>query len=154
GDRYYFYNLCKIGTGMLSVTNSTISNGGDYGILIANSSEVHTVSNNTISSNGYYGINCYNSSPVIQGNDIYSNNVGLYCASEANPVIGGSVANRNSIHNNSAYGVQNVNTSLRINAQYNWWGDASGPYHTTTNSSGLGNKVGDYVDYSNYCTSP
>ncbi|MDD3363842.1 MAG: S-layer homology domain-containing protein, partial [Syntrophomonas sp.] len=104
GDRYYFYNLCKIGTGMLSVTNSTISNGGDYGILIANSSEVHTVSNNTISSNAYYGLYIYNSpaAHTITGNTINNNgDIGIYINASA----GVNTITTNNINHNGGYGM-------------------------------------------------
>ena len=34
-----------------------------------------------------------------------------------------------------------------LDAEYNWWGDASGPYHPTTNPGGTGGAVSDNVDY-------
>jgi parallel beta-helix repeat protein len=39
-------------------------------------------------------------------------------------------------------------------ARYNWWGDASGPYHPTLNPSGLGDTVSDYVDFDPWLTGP
>ena len=32
-------------------------------------------------------------------------------------------------------------------AENNYWGDPSGPYHPTTNPNGKGDAVSDYVDY-------
>ncbi|HKJ27974.1 MAG TPA: sortase [Anaerolineales bacterium] len=52
----------------------------------------------------------------------------------------------NSIYNNSTFGVSNTTLSL-INAENNWWGDASGPYHATTNPTGTGDTVSDNVDF-------
>jgi hypothetical protein len=34
-----------------------------------------------------------------------------------------------------------------LDARYNWWGDATGPYHPTLNPTGLGNKVSDNVSF-------
>ncbi|MBI4753389.1 hypothetical protein HY793_03320 [Candidatus Desantisbacteria bacterium] len=37
-----------------------------------------------------------------------------------------------------------------ISATYNWWGASSGPYHGTSNPTGLGDKVSDWVEYKPY----
>ena len=34
-----------------------------------------------------------------------------------------------------------------VDARNNWWGDASGPYHPTLNSGGLGDEVSNNVDF-------
>jgi hypothetical protein len=34
-----------------------------------------------------------------------------------------------------------------VEARFNWWGDASGPYHPVLNPTGLGDEVGDHVDF-------
>jgi hypothetical protein len=39
------------------------------------------------------------------------------------------------------------NTTTTVDAELNWWGDASGPTHATANPSGTGDKVSDYVDF-------
>ena len=41
-----------------------------------------------------------------------------------------------------------------VDATNNWWGDATGPYHPTTNSSGTGNEVSDNVDYDPWLQAP
>ncbi|PKL48086.1 MAG: hypothetical protein CVV39_04885 [Planctomycetes bacterium HGW-Planctomycetes-1] len=38
--------------------------------------------------------------------------------------------------------------SVEINAEYNSWGDASGPYNSASNPDGMGDAVSDNVDYS------
>jgi len=54
---------------------------------------------------------------------------------------------RNSIHDNTNYGARSVGTPvMTMNAEDNWWGDDSGPYHST-NPTGVGNKVSDNVDF-------
>lgn len=53
---------------------------------------------------------------------------------------------RNRIFGNSSYGISNASSGATIDAILNYWGDKSGPYHST-NSSGLGNSVSDKVDF-------
>jgi hypothetical protein len=55
------------------------------------------------------------------------------------------------IHDNS-YGVLNT-TSDPITAEYNYWGDPSGPYNTTSNPTGTGNPVTDNVDFTHWLSS-
>jgi parallel beta-helix repeat protein len=52
--------------------------------------------------------------------------------------------NYNKIHGNGLYGVINGNSEL-VDATYNWWGFASGPYHVPLNLGGEGNAVSDNV---------
>ena len=59
----------------------------------------------------------------------------------------GTVANRNSFTNCSSYGILSEATSPNVDGRYNWWGDATGPYHPTLNSGGLGTRVSDYVTF-------
>lgn len=54
---------------------------------------------------------------------------------------------------NSDYGVLN-NNSIDVDARNNWWGDASGPFHTTENPEGLGDAVSDGVLFEPWRTSP
>ena len=84
---------------------------------------------------------------VITKNHIQSNGVGVYATNNANPVIGGSLGNANSIDANTSFGVQNTTTSFNVNALYNWWGSPSGPHHVTLNPAGLGDNVSSYVDF-------
>lgn len=92
---------------------------------------------------------------------------------------GGNIMIENSqIHNNNLYGLTNTtgmatihNSSLSghgtfalwnklttpLDATNNYWGDSSGPYHSTLNPGGLGDKVSDSVLFDPwlyfYCTS-
>jgi hypothetical protein len=50
--------------------------------------------------------------------------------------------------------VNNHNPDILVNAENNWWGDVSGPYHPTENPDGLGNPVSDYVDFIPWLTEP
>ncbi|MHC4359935.1 MAG: filamentous hemagglutinin N-terminal domain-containing protein [Planctomycetota bacterium] len=44
--------------------------------------------------------------------------------------------------------VSNSGALAMLDAEGNWWGDATGPYNLTTNPSALGDAVSDNVDYS------
>ena len=57
-----------------------------------------------------------------------------------------SQINWNNITNND-YGLENVDDTQIVDAECNWWGDMSGPYHPTTNPAGTGDAVSAYVDY-------
>jgi len=41
-----------------------------------------------------------------------------------------------------------------VNATYNWWGDASGPYHSVNNPAGTGDNVTDNVLFEPWLTEP
>jgi len=59
------------------------------------------------------------------------------------------------ISGNVSYGINNIVDSNIVNAEYNWWGDITGPYDGSDdrgtggyyNPDGLGDQVSDYVDY-------
>lgn len=57
----------------------------------------------------------------------------------------------NTITENTNYGVSNNDGSI-LNADNNWWGDASGPYHPSANPSGQGDNVSGNVDFKPWFT--
>jgi hypothetical protein len=59
----------------------------------------------------------------------------------------------NAIVDNDEFGLQNVDETVMAIAQCNWWGDATGPTHSS-NPDGLGDEVSDYVDFDPWLTSP
>jgi len=63
-----------------------------------------------------------------------------------------ATVNHNDIFDNG-YGMSSGFMAGLINAKNNWWGDATGPYHTT-NPDGLGDTVSDYVDFTPWVTKP
>lgn len=93
------------------------------------------------------------STPQIFKNSITGNGVGIYATSSANPVIGGTLGNGNNLYNNTTWSVQNATSASppQINARFNYWGGAAGPYHASTNTGGNQNsKVTDNVDYADW----
>ena len=58
------------------------------------------------------------------------------------------------ISGNTVYGIINGNPTYVIVAENNWWGHATGPYHPTLNPGGMGDTVGDYVDFNPWLIAP
>lgn len=133
-----------------TLTNNTANWGGGIVCLMDCSA---TIRNNTISNNESTlsggGIACYDASPIIDSNTISENiGDGVYCEYGSNPVI-----YYNDIIDNPGYAVFNADPDITINADSNWWGDATGPYHAT-NPGGLGDTVSDYVSFTPWLTEP
>jgi len=76
----------------------------------------------------------------ITGSNISDNEVGIMVYTDWAHEI-----HFNNIVNND-YGVVNEGGETP-DATYNWWGDASGPFHPTDNPGGSGNPVSDNVDF-------
>ncbi|MDD3642813.1 MAG: FlgD immunoglobulin-like domain containing protein, partial [Candidatus Krumholzibacteria bacterium] len=64
------------------------------------------------------------------------------------------VANYNYIGCGNTYGIRSNADYLTVDGTYNWWGDASGPYHATLNPAGTGDDVSDYVDFDPWLGAP
>ncbi len=141
-------------TSLTSIINNTITSnnaerGGGMYFTQYDSSIVtgNIITGNTANWGG--GISCKTGSvPNITYCSISDNDGdGVYCWDYGTPLI-----NYNNIENNAGYGVRNMSYVL-INAENNWWGDASGPYHSS-NPGGLGDTVSDYVDYDPWLDEP
>ncbi|MDL1982891.1 MAG: right-handed parallel beta-helix repeat-containing protein [Deltaproteobacteria bacterium] len=116
-----------------------------YGVRTSNASP--GISHSTLKSNTY-GVYCQsNASPEIKGCKMTLNDYGVYSISDSEPIISGDSAGVNIISGNKTYGVYNADSTVAINAQYNYWGNASGPSHPTSNPDGRGDWVSDYVNY-------
>jgi hypothetical protein len=144
--------------------NSTIeyAGNGNYGNIWCDGASP-TIRNCTIRHSANFGIKIEHadSTPEISQCTIISNDVGIYCAINSDPIIGGAPGNGNIIEGNTTFGVQNVSSGVVIDATYNWWGDVSGPYDSSgtievppcsdsadnLNTDGLGDNVSNYVDY-------
>lgn len=115
----------------MSIWNNTITaNEAQFGggISVLHSlGQLVIINNNTVSANDSDGIFCDNGEPVIQNNNITGN---------------------------VRYGVHNVWSGATVNAENNWWGDSTGPYHPTLNPGGMGDTVSDYVDFEPWLHNP
>ncbi len=52
------------------------------------------------------------------------------------------------------YAINNFSTDFIVDARKNFWGDASGPRHATSNPTGLGEKISGLVDFEPWCKNP
>lgn len=96
-----------------------------------------------------FGVDIGESTTNITYNTIANNAYGV-----SNWQSGPTVINHNNIYDNSSWGVYNDDCSVTIDAENNYWGDASGPYHPTGNPDGLGDAVSDCVDFIPWLTEP
>ena len=123
-----YYGLSLRSSNGNKVMNSTLSKNNGNGILLKDSAN-NTFSNNTITNNKI--------------------GIRLLAPSKDN------VAYENSIHDNRIYGIDaSGNGGYDIDARNNWWGDESGPYHSSENQKGKGDNVTDYVKFDPWIGKP
>jgi hypothetical protein len=118
------------------------------------------------------GIYCYQTVAEIKRNEIHGNHAGergggvfvsaaevlvtdngIY--SNVSDSLGGGVYvdfawctfNSNSIVDNGNGGMYSTYSDDSTDAESNWWGDSTGPYHPTLNPSGAGDTVSDFIDF-------
>jgi parallel beta-helix repeat protein len=122
-----------------TIENNIISANSENGIYLQSSEGqyVNSISilSNTLSTN-LRGIYVYGQVTTnIAQNSISYNDVGVYFQNATSVLP---------IQFNDVYGNicgMNVSASDTIDANYNYWGDAQGPYHPTLNPEGKGNSV-------------
>lgn len=126
-----------------TVDSCTISNNTTGGVLIGVNSTA-TITNSAVDSNGI-GIFISNSAaPTITKNYIRRNNVGIQFTGvgATQPTI-----TQDTIINNITWGFLNTSTSTTVLARRNYWGSDAGPYNSSNNPTGLGDKVSNLVDF-------
>jgi hypothetical protein len=107
--------------------------------------------NCVISENSLHGIFChYWTSPTFDSCEILSNTGdGI----QFNYLHDAYIHHCN-IADNTGYGIWNFLDSIWVNAEENWWGDATGPFHPDSNPGGQGDSVSDYVDFIPWLSAP
>ena len=132
GIQFWYYNDHYI------IKNNVIMNNREDGIWNYYNFYI-AIENNTITNNSYGIYNIYWSYDVaIENNTITNNSYGIY-SEDGNKMV----VYRNKFSNNAEYGIYNGG-SIIIDAECNWWGDASGP---GDKGPGSGDNVTLYVDY-------
>jgi len=154
GSSLYALNPKSYGYGVVifgASSGVTIDNqevtGLPNGIVLSSASGV-TVENSKIHGNTFRGVRLSGTSLENQiiGNEIYNNDKGVLLTST---VGSGNSMEFNSIHGNTSLGAENLTGN--INAEKNWWGNATGPENATLNSSGQGDLASDNIDFSPFC---
>lgn len=121
----------------LTIQDNRIYNNKKFGIYMGPMNTNHTISGNEIYGNSWDGI---------QIDLVETYHGGL---NPAYDIAFGITPGGNDIYNNGK-GINIVGTptnNFTLEALENWWGNASGPYHATTNITGTGNEVSDFVNY-------
>ncbi len=86
----------------------------------------------------------------VQGNASGAGKTGHLCVEAHNNDLFGAKASQNGIENNNLNGYSPALPDCAapaFDATHNYWGAASGPYHPTLNSAGLGSRVSDRVAF-------
>jgi len=144
----YLYSSSGVGVGYaysyvydVTVLSNDFSSNGENGMLAESKNHYEQsmfdleILENNVSANAQKGI-CIGGGldSKIAGNAISYNMYGVYYAVTQN-----NKADSNNIHENT-YGM-NVTDGATVDAEYNYWGDPSGPYHEALNPDGKGNSV-------------
>lgn len=117
-----------------TITGNTIANRNKAGLRIGSS----------------YGDKLTIQNLTVTHNDIINNDEdGVYINGDVE-WVSGNVINNNNIYGNIIYGINNAGAEV-IDAENNWWGDASGPY-VSTNAAATGDAVTTTVDYRPWLT--
>jgi pimeloyl-ACP methyl ester carboxylesterase len=158
-----------VNNGNLSISNSFVGSGST-GIRIFNGSA--TIENVLIKDNDSVAISVDGGSAVIKNSIIENNDYGIVVCGGFLADISATVErniirnnnygvftcgnyislSQNSISGNNLYGLYN-SSFAEVNAENNWWGDASGPYNLFNNINGSGNKVSNFIDFEPWLTS-
>jgi hypothetical protein len=156
-------NGITVNGGSATIENNEITNNTVSGVSIAGGSLV-TVQNNAISSDedGIVLTGDLTGNINIVQNNISLNNYGFHVTTSTSTYItrnyisnnikgifyetgNGHEAHFNDIYNNTMGMDVSPSVSLDencVNATYNYWGDESGPFHSSLNPYGKGNEVG------------
>ncbi len=143
---FYMSSEISVSFNMFEGNNAASSSRTALMLYMCSDSDVH---NNTFFRNGY-GISLLDANNTrIRHNAIYENRAGIVIGRtyQGYTVVDLKV-NYNNIYDNKELGMNaSVHAGAVIDATYNWWGDGSGPYHSTNNSGGKGDNVTDHLDF-------
>jgi hypothetical protein len=137
----------------ITITNNDIS-GGYNGIQLSNAASGSVVDGNNIHDNRYWGLSILASvtDVTVQNNQLsYNPYCGVIVWGDGEG--SGIHINCNEITGNGIYGVESKRTTSNVDATQNWWGDVSGPTHSS-NSGGNGDAVSDNVDFDPWSFTP
>ncbi len=148
------------GDNRVTIQNNTISSNTNDILLTGNSTTGVSITENIVMSNTKNGIQLdaknYNNL-VILNNILSANHNGFYVSGQASTYITTNSVSYNTIgifyekgmdhvaYYNDIYGNEygmDISYNATVNAEYNYWGHESGPYHISLNPAGKGNPVG------------
>lgn len=125
------------GTNFVITGNPNIANFVGNGVYIPTGITGSVLKNMEIY-NSQYGIQTQSELDA-DNLDIHDNGSGVITSTTDLSTVH---VNYSKIYSNISYGVVVGGGSNQVDAEYNYWGDATGPYHDTDNSNGNGDSVG------------
>ncbi len=137
-------NGCEYNT----FTNDTANLNTRHGIHLIGLNDNIVLTGNTFDGNLITGIKLQDivTNLTIRGNNITNNPTGINIDASVTGIATWTVTNNN-IAGNTTGVTNNTGAKTLVNAEYNWWGSNTGPYHATLNPTGGGNAVSDNVDF-------
>jgi len=115
-----------------------------------------TIDTSNIHDNGYAGVDQSFGITNITDSDIHDNNIGISSGFDGTVSVHGSSIHGNGlgISKSVTYDINNnpIDTGNAVDARNNWWGNVTGPVHTS-NPSGTGDGVDDLVTFVPFLTS-
>lgn len=158
GGGIFWYNEWGIEVKGNAITDNHASCGGGIFCFYA---EGCIMSDNAITANSADsvggGIYLLEYTGYVTYNTIANNNAGIqgdgiYCDGYGGPYP--MTFNYNNIYDNGCGLYNALISQTQIDAEYNWWGDLTGPYHPILNPYGQGDTVSDSVDFTPWLTEP
>jgi hypothetical protein len=137
-----------VGDSQLGVTRTLFTGNGndnlDYGLYVTGDSDVAII-HSTFDGNTGSGVG-------VNGGDVYAyfsdftgnGKDGVFILPNADDPTVLSLCS--SYYDNTGMGINNELDTIEVEAYRNWWGDPSGPTHTT-NPGGTGEEISDHVLY-------
>jgi hypothetical protein len=97
-----------------------------------------------------------NASPTIWNSTVaYGAQAGIYAQGATPTLTCNNIQDNGALSNGILYwGLYNATTNVTVTAKNQWWGGASGPYHSSLNPTGSGNAVSNGVDFIPWRTTP
>jgi len=149
------------GTNQATIQDNTLRSNSKGVLLTGNSTLGVNIIRNIVLSNNqsgiYLDVNDYSNIAILY-NVLSANNKGFYVSGQTTTQISNNSISYNSVgifyekasHTArwndiyaNGYGMDvSTDPSVIVNAEYNYWGDKSGPYHISLNPAGKGNPVG------------
>ena len=123
-------------TNTLTVTNSLIANNSERGILMRECTSFACAPSGSTRRDTLH----------LSSSSIRNNGIGLHLRGALASFTGNTIAG------NATYGVLSEIDPIQVNAQNNWWGQASGPHHPTLNPGGLGDEISGNVNFAPWST--
>ncbi len=100
------------------------------------------------------GVSLYSFRGNFMFNTIRNNHTGCFGGGIYGQYASMSSVVCNNIYGNNNCGLYSADSFGNFDAENNWWGDSTGPFHESLNPGGLGDTVSDYVDFIPWLTSP